>query len=288
MFIVLERCGANRAVFALAARDRATIGRSTNCDVVVDDKRVSRVHASVERIGTGHLLRDEDSANGTFVNGHRLGPGMATLLRPSDLLRVGAARLRYLDTPTFTDPSAPAPALEQIAHGPRYEAFDLEELVESGRGLTAELIAEIAGPSRPRMVQSIAVTAASRTDADAAALFLGRRKRELKLAAAHPSPAMGASLLRLSEQTFGGGDGRLGAVPWIADAPPSETTICSQKASGAAVAVLHRGDTVGVLAVGRSHGGALGLGQLVVLAALSTIVVDALAAAPSSENDTRI
>ncbi|WP_110208930.1 FHA domain-containing protein [Nocardioides daejeonensis] len=48
-----------------------TIGRSTTCDVVIDDPLVSRQHATVV-LGGQPVLRDLDSFNGTFVNGRRL------------------------------------------------------------------------------------------------------------------------------------------------------------------------------------------------------------------------
>jgi DNA-binding response OmpR family regulator len=52
--------------------DVSTIGRSPQCDVVVESKIVSRLHARVERNGPRYLLYDNHSANGTFVNGRRL------------------------------------------------------------------------------------------------------------------------------------------------------------------------------------------------------------------------
>lgn len=52
--------------------DVCTIGRSPQCDIVVDSKIVSRLHARVERNGPRYLLYDNHSANGTFVNGRRI------------------------------------------------------------------------------------------------------------------------------------------------------------------------------------------------------------------------
>ncbi|MBI1877557.1 MAG: FHA domain-containing protein [Chloroflexi bacterium] len=52
--------------------DVCTIGRSPQCDIVIHSKTVSRLHAKVERDGPRYLLYDTHSANGTFVNGHRL------------------------------------------------------------------------------------------------------------------------------------------------------------------------------------------------------------------------
>lgn len=52
--------------------DVATIGRSVQCDIVVDVKSISRLHAKIERDGLRYLLYDTHSANGTYINGRRL------------------------------------------------------------------------------------------------------------------------------------------------------------------------------------------------------------------------
>lgn len=53
-------------------KEVSTIGRSPQCDVVIDSKAISRLHARIERNGPRYLLHDAHSANGTFVNGRRL------------------------------------------------------------------------------------------------------------------------------------------------------------------------------------------------------------------------
>ena len=45
-----------------------TIGRSSSCDVVLDDHRVSSRHAWVGIVDGKAVLRDLDSTNGTFIN----------------------------------------------------------------------------------------------------------------------------------------------------------------------------------------------------------------------------
>jgi len=45
-----------------------TIGRSSSCDVVLDDHRVSSRHAWVGIVDGKALLRDLESTNGTFLN----------------------------------------------------------------------------------------------------------------------------------------------------------------------------------------------------------------------------
>ncbi|MFA5328105.1 MAG: FHA domain-containing protein [Prolixibacteraceae bacterium] len=45
-----------------------TIGRDNSCDIVVNDSRVSRVHANIFQNGDGYTFRDT-STNGTQING---------------------------------------------------------------------------------------------------------------------------------------------------------------------------------------------------------------------------
>jgi DNA-binding response OmpR family regulator len=82
--------------------DICTIGRSPVCQIVVQRNVVSRLHARVERDGLRYVLHDAGSANGTFVNGHRIQG--AHLLTEADRIGLGcpAELLRFVDPdPTF-------------------------------------------------------------------------------------------------------------------------------------------------------------------------------------------
>lgn len=81
-----------------------TLGRHSSSDVVIEDLNVSRTHASL-RVEDGRcLVKDEGSANGTLLNGHRLQSEWSPL-NQGDVLVVGPARF-YL---TGTKPVKLAP-----------------------------------------------------------------------------------------------------------------------------------------------------------------------------------
>ena len=73
--------------YPLFAGKQARIGRAADNEIVLNDPKVSRYHAVIEWNGSGFLLRDLGSTNGTFVNGAQVeGP---LLLRPGDELAIG-------------------------------------------------------------------------------------------------------------------------------------------------------------------------------------------------------
>jgi pSer/pThr/pTyr-binding forkhead associated (FHA) protein len=72
--------------------DRVVIGRMNTCDISIQDKSVSREHARLSRLGSGYLLEDLHSTNGTLVNGNRITE--ATVIQPGDLLTFGTVEFR--------------------------------------------------------------------------------------------------------------------------------------------------------------------------------------------------
>jgi hypothetical protein len=49
-----------------------TLGRSRDCDIVVQDANASRQHAEIRHVGLDYFLVDLGSTNGTIVNGQRI------------------------------------------------------------------------------------------------------------------------------------------------------------------------------------------------------------------------
>ena len=68
----------------------ATLGRSRECDVVVDDANVSRRHAEIRPGPQGWTIADLGSTNGTRVNGRAVARA-AQPLEPGDRLELGTA-----------------------------------------------------------------------------------------------------------------------------------------------------------------------------------------------------
>lgn len=90
----------NDTSLALPMREQIIIGRYTGTtdtsqpDVdlsafELNQKSVSRCHARIERRGTLIYVTDLSSSNGTWLNGFRLIPSAARLLRDGDELRLG-------------------------------------------------------------------------------------------------------------------------------------------------------------------------------------------------------
>jgi hypothetical protein len=72
----------------------AVLGRSRDCEVVLDDPNVSRHHAEVRPSGGSWIVRDLGSTNGVKVNGRRIqGPQS---LKPGDVLELGTSRVTFV------------------------------------------------------------------------------------------------------------------------------------------------------------------------------------------------
>ncbi len=93
-------------------KDRLTIGRSPDCDIILPDRVVSRRHACIERRGDEYFILDDDSKNGTFVNGKPVTEPRRLI--DGDEIQV-ALRFRL----TFVDAGATAPlSMEEPAVTP--------------------------------------------------------------------------------------------------------------------------------------------------------------------------
>jgi uncharacterized RDD family membrane protein YckC len=70
-----------------------SIGRDPSNDLVLSDSMVSRRHAILEHRDNQYILRDNNSSNGTMVNGDRVDNEKP--LRDGDLVAIGSSRLLF-------------------------------------------------------------------------------------------------------------------------------------------------------------------------------------------------
>lgn len=78
-------------------KKRISIGRTSDNDVVLDNKAVSRKHAQIEFGDDSALVIDNESLNGTFVNNRKVNE---EILKDSDQITIGKFNLVYhQDTP---------------------------------------------------------------------------------------------------------------------------------------------------------------------------------------------
>lgn len=73
-------------------RQRVRIGRDPDSEVHLDDPSVSRRHALLNRVYNEYFVEDQNSTNGTVLNGRRV---FKHMLKHGDLLEVGSFRFRY-------------------------------------------------------------------------------------------------------------------------------------------------------------------------------------------------
>jgi hypothetical protein len=77
--------------------DRISLGRARNCDVVLRDASVSKLHGHF-RTAPGKLeLIDSGSHNGTRINGHAMTPNTPTVVLVGDSLVFGRVNAKLLD-----------------------------------------------------------------------------------------------------------------------------------------------------------------------------------------------
>jgi len=83
--------------------DRVSVGRARNCDIVMRDPSVSKLHAHF-RVGGGKLeLVDIDSQNGTRVNGRPLAPHQPASVANGDTVLFGSVACKLLDAAALYD-----------------------------------------------------------------------------------------------------------------------------------------------------------------------------------------
>ena len=80
-----------------------TVGRSRRCDARVENDSVSKVHASIifDRGSGEYYIVDENSRNGTCVNGEPIPAGTRAAIWPGAYVSFGDAVFVFIDPPTL-------------------------------------------------------------------------------------------------------------------------------------------------------------------------------------------
>ena len=96
------------------------IGRSSKCEICVDQESISRNHSKIVNTGKSILIRDLGSSNGTYVNDQ---PIEEHVLRDGDLVKVGRTIFKFLS----------AGNVERGYHEEMYRMAKSEQVVASGQ-----------------------------------------------------------------------------------------------------------------------------------------------------------
>ncbi|TAK11891.1 MAG: FHA domain-containing protein [Anaerolineae bacterium] len=93
-------------------KDETVIGRGADCDLMLNDLRVSRSHARISVSNGNFLLTDLNSSGGTDVN-HR--PIVQKLLVPGDIITLAAQIEFVFRTETQDLPAGHVPYVPEVS-----------------------------------------------------------------------------------------------------------------------------------------------------------------------------
>ncbi len=98
------------------AKERITIGRKPNNDIVIDDLAISAEHAVIVTSNDDSFLEDLNSTNGTQVNGQ---PVRKHFLRDGDVIELAQYVIEYIADHRHVCRDQPEPAATiQVLNGP--------------------------------------------------------------------------------------------------------------------------------------------------------------------------
>jgi pSer/pThr/pTyr-binding forkhead associated (FHA) protein len=90
--VLVVKRGPNAGSRFLLDADVTTAGRHPDSDIFLDDITVSRRHVELVRSGTGYLVRDVGSLNGTYLNRERIDE---SAIANGDELQIGKFKLTF-------------------------------------------------------------------------------------------------------------------------------------------------------------------------------------------------
>jgi pSer/pThr/pTyr-binding forkhead associated (FHA) protein len=115
----------NKQMMIPLSKDVMTLGRKS-ADIILDDPKVSSLHAEVRREGAGIVLADLESTNGTLVN--KL-PITKVELTDQDVIEVGSSTLCFfVDSRDFHGPTEETQAGSRRKEDTQSQDFKAESL----------------------------------------------------------------------------------------------------------------------------------------------------------------
>lgn len=91
--MVLIHRGAGRGARFLVTSDGATIGRSPESAIFLDDVTVSRKHALIEKSEIGFVFKDAGSLNGSYINNESVAEKQLSV---GDEIQIGKFHLLFV------------------------------------------------------------------------------------------------------------------------------------------------------------------------------------------------
>ncbi len=116
---------------------RTVLGRDSVCDIIINDPKLSRIHAEIIVEGGISIFHDKKSMNGSFINENRV---TRQILMPGDEIRIGdtkiqvredhvAADVRFQEGKPLVTSAIP---LDKLSN-------QIEEVVSSSKSIAAKL-----------------------------------------------------------------------------------------------------------------------------------------------------
>lgn len=91
--LLILMSGGRRGERALLGDEKFVIGRGSTADMQLESDAVSRQHAHIEKRDLYHVLVDDGSTNGSYVNYRRI---KEKVLEDGDQIQIGESMLKYL------------------------------------------------------------------------------------------------------------------------------------------------------------------------------------------------
>ena len=117
-------------------KKRISIGRTNDNDIVLENRAVSRKHATIEFNENAAVILDNESLNGTFVNNRKISE---EVLRSDDVVTIGKYALVY-----HTESTAPGESMSGMDGTMVLSTKKQKQLIENDR-VERQIVAKFGG-----------------------------------------------------------------------------------------------------------------------------------------------